>query len=128
MASILVIEDISPILLSLRIILTGAGHAVTCAADGVIGLKLLNDAAFDLVITDIWMPGLSGAEVISRGRAQCPNTRFLAITGGNPNSTASALSPDAEKFGASAILFKPFEKLELLNAVSALLAESRPVR
>jgi CheY-like chemotaxis protein len=122
MANILVIEDVPPVLLSLRIILTGGGHAVTCATDGLIGLNLLTESAFDLVISDIWMPALSGIDVISRGRAQSPGTKFLAITGGNPNSGASPGAKDVEKFGAHAVLFKPFEKHELLNIVSALLA------
>jgi CheY-like chemotaxis protein len=122
MASVLVIEDVPPVLLSLRIILTGGGHTVTCATDGLIGLSLLTENAFDLVISDIWMPGLSGLDVISRGRAQSPNTRFLAITGGNPNSGVSPGAKDVEKFGANAVLFKPFEKHELLDIVTALLA------
>jgi CheY-like chemotaxis protein len=124
MASILVIEDVSPVLLSLRIILMGGGHTVTCAIDGVSGLHLLTETAFDLVISDIWMPELSGIDVISRGRAQSPKTRFLAITGGNPNSAAAPGAKDVEKFGANAVLFKPFEKAELLNIVATLLAEA----
>jgi CheY-like chemotaxis protein len=124
MASILVIEDVPPVLLSLRIILSGGGHRVTCATDGVMGLRLLTEAQFDLVISDIWMPGLCGTDVISRGRAQSPKTRFLAITGGNPNGGAGPGPPGVEKFGANAVLFKAFEKHELLTAVSALLAEA----
>jgi CheY-like chemotaxis protein len=124
MASILVIEDVPPVLLSLRIILTGGGHKVTCATDGLMGVRLLSEASFDLVISDIWMPGLSGIDVISRGRAKSPNTKFLAITGGNPNSGVSPGSKDVENFGANAVLFKPFEKHELLNIVSTLLAEA----
>jgi len=124
MASILVIEDVPPVLLSLRIILAGGGHTVTCATDGLMGLRLLTETAFDLVISDIWMPGLSGIDVIGRGRAQSPGTRFLAITGGNPNSGVTPGVANVEKFGAHAVLFKPFEKHELLKIVSALLAQA----
>jgi two-component system, chemotaxis family, chemotaxis protein CheY len=121
MASILVIEDVAAVLFSLRIVLEGGGHKVTSAQNGEQGLKLLTDAPFDLVITDIWMPGSSGIEVMREGRRRSPKTRFLAITGGDPNSRGSRDELRQQNFGADQILLKPFEKVELLNAVSRLL-------
>jgi CheY-like chemotaxis protein len=64
MASILVIEDVATVLRSVRAVLESHGHRVTGAQNGTLGLALLENAAFDLVITDIWMPGSSGMEVI----------------------------------------------------------------
>ncbi len=122
MASILVIEDVPAVLLSLRIVLEGSGHRVTAVADGVAGLGLIAKDAFDLVITDIWMPGLSGAEVIRAGRERAPATRFLAISGGDPNSHAPLDTLAARAFGADRVLAKPFEKAALLGAVASLLA------
>jgi CheY-like chemotaxis protein len=122
MASVLIVEDVPAVLVSMRIILAGAGHAITCAQDGVQGLRALKADRFDLVICDIWMPGLSGAEVIAQGRLHAPQIKFLAITGGNPNSNAGAHSRDATDLGADAVLYKPFEKAELLKAVDALLS------
>jgi CheY-like chemotaxis protein len=121
MASILIIEDVATVLMSLRIVLHGAGHQVTCAQDGEQGLKLLEQAAFDLVITDIWMPRSNGADVIREGKARWPRTRFLAITGGDPNSGGSSDTLRRQDFGADQVLLKPFEKMALLNAVSRLL-------
>ena len=121
MASILVIEDVAAVLFSLRIVLEGDGHKVTSAQNGEQGLKLLKDAPFDLVITDIWMPVSNGTEVIRQGRASSPKTRFLAITGGDPNSRGSRDALRQQNFGADQVLLKPFEKRELLNAVSLLL-------
>jgi CheY-like chemotaxis protein len=121
-AEILVIEDVSAVLLSIRIILTGAGHKVTCAADGNAGLTVLKSRPFDLVISDIWMPGLGGTDVITQGRRLAPGTRFLAITGGNPNSGPQHQASVESQFGADAVLYKPFEKDELTAAVTALLA------
>jgi CheY-like chemotaxis protein len=121
MASILVIEDVPAVLLSLRIVLEGSGHRVTGAADGVAGLGLIREAAFDLVITDIWMPGLSGVEVIRSGRARSPKTRFLAISGGDPNSHAAPEATPRGDYGADRVLIKPFEKEDLLTAVTHLL-------
>ena len=123
MASILVIDDIPTVLLSLRIVLEGNGHQVTGAANGTLGLDLLKSSDFDLVITDIWMPGSSGTDVIRVGRELSPRTRFLAITGGDPNSLAPREALGRQDFGADRVLLKPFEKEELLNAVSQVLEE-----
>jgi two-component system chemotaxis response regulator CheY len=119
--SILIIEDVPAVLLSLRIVLQGAGHHITSAHNGDQGIKLLREAAFDLVITDIWMPGSNGTDVIREGKARSPRTRFLAITGGDPNSGESRDTLRPQDFGADQVLLKPFEKVALLNAVSGLL-------
>jgi CheY-like chemotaxis protein len=122
MVSILVVEDVPAVLMSLRIVLQGNGHRVTGATNGTEGLELLKGMRFDLAITDIWMPGLSGIDLIEQGRRCSPSTRFLAITGGDPSGRGSPQTPHQKNFGADALLLKPFEKQELLHAVSALLA------
>jgi CheY-like chemotaxis protein len=126
MATILVIEDVPAVLLSLRIVLQGAPHRVTGAANGVLGLGLLKDTTFDLVITDIWMPGSSGKDVIREGRQRSPRTRFLAITDGDPNGTAMPDDLRGHDFGADQVLLKPFEKATLLRTVAQLLPAPDP--
>jgi CheY-like chemotaxis protein len=121
MAEILVVEDVPAVLYSLRIILTGAGYRVSCVADGAAGLEMLKAAQFDLIISDIWMPGMSGTDVIAQGRRLAPRARFLAITGGNPNSGVLPDDLIGSEFGADAVLHKPFEKDDLIATVSALL-------
>lgn len=121
MAAILVVEDVSAVLMSLKIVLEGHGHKVTSAKNGEQGLRLLKDTPFDLVITDIWMPVSNGIEVIREGRARSPKTRFLAITGGDPKSRDSRDALRLQDFGADLVLLKPFEKQELLDAVSSVL-------
>lgn len=140
MARILVIEDVPSVMFSLRMVLEGQGHKVATAVDGAEGLDRLRREGFDVVVTDIWMPGKDGATVIREGRAAAPGTRFLAITGGSPNSSPGG-SPDGspggspggsvgidhlrqEDFGADRILFKPFERQELIGAIDALTARS----
>jgi CheY-like chemotaxis protein len=126
MASILVIDDVPAVLLSIRIVLQGSGHTVTGVQDGGRALELLKGTKFDLVITDIWMPGSSGTDVIREGRKRSPKTRFLAITGGNPNVSGPQDPLRREDYGADAVLLKPFEKAELLSAVSLVLEASAP--
>jgi DNA-binding response OmpR family regulator len=67
------------------------------------------------------MPVSNGTDVIREGRARSPRTRFLAITGGDPNSRGSRDTLRQQDFGADQVLLKPFEKQELLNAVSSIL-------
>lgn len=112
------------VLMSLQANLVSGGHDVTCATDGITGLRLIFDTMFDLVVTDIWMPGLNGVDVISRGRARSPGTRFLAITGGDPEGSAAPSVTGVKNFGADAVLVKPFVRAALLAAVTALLSES----
>lgn len=124
MASILLIDDVPAVLISMRIVLQGGGYQVTAISGGNEGLALLRDRQFDLVITDIWMPGSSGTTVISEGRKLQPRTRFIAITGGDPNGPAKAVPHPDGDFGADRVLLKPFEKRDLLAAVAELLKES----
>ncbi len=122
MATILVIDDVPAVLFSVKIILQGAGHKVTSAGTGALGLDLLKGTIFDLVITDIWMPGSSGQDVIRQGRMQSPTTRFMAITGGDPNLSDQLDQIHRQDYGADLVLLKPFEKAKLLDAVSQVLA------
>jgi len=121
MALILIIEDVPAVLLSLKIVLEGLGHKIAAAKNGDQGLTLIKNGSFDLVITDIWMPGKNGTDVIREARAHAPATRFLAITGGDPNSGESRDALRGKDFGADRVLLKPFEKEELVTAVSLLL-------
>ncbi len=123
MASILLIDDVPAVLISLRIVLQGSGHKVTTVRDGDSGLDLLRTQKFDMVITDIWMPGSSGTTVISEGRRLAPRTRFMAITGGDPNGPSDAVRLADSDFGADRVLLKPFEKSDLLAAVDGLLKD-----
>jgi two-component system chemotaxis response regulator CheY len=123
MASILLIDDVPAVLISLRIVLQGSGHHVTTVRDGDAGLNLLHTQKFDMVITDIWMPGSSGTTVISEGRRLAPQTRFMAISGGDPNGPNDAAGLADSNFGADCVLLKPFEKSDLLAAVNGLLRD-----
>jgi CheY-like chemotaxis protein len=122
--SILVVTDQAAVLVVLPAILTGEGHQVTVASDVVAGLRQLTETSFNLVITDIRQPGLTAADLISRGRVRAPGTRFLAIIGDAEDSGAPPAPADG-KFRSDGILLRPFKQADLLAVVAELLTESR---
>jgi GAF domain-containing protein len=80
-ARILLIDDELDVRTVLGEVLGGLGHAVTACGDGASGLARLEAEPFDLVITDLGMPGLSGWEVTRRAKAARPRTPVALLTG-----------------------------------------------
>src|SRR5210317_1392424 len=121
MADILIIDDEPGVLRVLRKILEGEGHTVTEAPDGEVALRHFEGKPADLVITDIFMPGMDGIEFLVHVRKTFPNALVLAMSGGGILSRDQALS-DAALLGADQILQKPFSREEVLEAVDRILA------
>ena len=121
MARILVIDDEEPVRNVLRQMLERAGHEVAEASDGRVGLRHVREQQIELVITDILMPEQEGIETIRALHKEFPRIKVLAISGGGRRKNLGVLS-EAEFFGAHSVLPKPFERAELLKAVSTLLA------
>ena len=71
-ASILVVDDDPALLHSLKEILEAEGYEVTTAADGESGLRCLKEQAFDLVLSDLALPGLDGMELLKYLRREAP--------------------------------------------------------
>jgi CheY-like chemotaxis protein len=120
MAEILIIDDEPGVLRTLRRILEGAGHSVRDAPDGEVALKHYQEKVADLVITDIFMPGMDGIEFLVHMRNSFPDARVLVMSGGGLLSRDQALS-DASLLGADNILRKPFTLAEVLEAVDRTL-------
>ena len=74
MCSILVIDDEKGILTVIREILTKCGHRVEIAQDGYEGIQKFDDDNFDIVITDMRMPGLDGESVVKHIRKSQNNS------------------------------------------------------
>ena len=121
MADILIIDDEPGVLGVLRKILEAAGHTVTDAPDGRVALAHYEGKPADLVITDIFMPGMDGIEFLVHIRKTFPEARVLAMSGGGLLSRDQALS-DAALLGADQILQKPFTQNDVLEAVTRTLA------
>jgi CheY-like chemotaxis protein len=117
---ILIIEDDAIMREAVAEWLSAAGYSVRTAEDGTAGLAAVNTAVPALVVTDIYMPGKSGAVVIAELKQHHPQIAIIAISGlfesgyGIDANAAVAL-------GAARALAKPFKRGELLGAVSELL-------
>lgn len=102
---ILVIEDEGNLREILGMLLEGEGYAVTTAADGLEGLEKLAGGIFDLVITDIKMPGADGLQILAKAKKISPAPMVLMITAfGTVESAIEAM-----KAGAYDYIHKPFK-------------------
>jgi two-component system chemotaxis response regulator CheY len=122
MANILVIDDMPGVLRAVCSVLKSAGHSVTEVGDGAAGLQLTDERAFDLVITDIVMPGVNGIEVIMSLASRPSRPHIIAMSGG----AALVTGEDAwmlAKQKSDAWLLKPVRKNELLEVVEKLVGK-----
>lgn len=113
---ILVIDDEDQIRLLVRHILEGQGCIVQDVANGSLALQGFSTADYDVVITDMAMPGKDGIETIIEIRQLQPPVGIVAISGAETNKKLLTL---ASAFEADACLQKPFSVKQLLNAVRA---------
>jgi CheY-like chemotaxis protein len=127
MASILVIDDDRAVLAAIKALLERAGHAVEAVDHSRAGLQLLETRDFDLLIVDIFMPGMDVFETMKLVHQSRPEMPVIVISG-QQFRMASEQRPDflhmATRLGAVSSLQKPFEPTELLAAVTASLSNS----
>ncbi|MFP5381301.1 MAG: sigma-54-dependent transcriptional regulator [Gammaproteobacteria bacterium] len=121
---ILLIDDEAIALTNLSHVLQREGYAVTACKDGESGLAELRKADFDLVLTDLKMPGIDGMEVLREVRAHHPDVPVIMITG--HASLDSAV--EAMKAGAYHYLAKPFRLAEAREVARAALELRRVKR
>jgi len=121
MANILLAEDSPEVSMTVREILASAGHTVTCARNGTEALAQLKSGSFSLIVSDIWMPEMDGIALLKSLRGGGNNIPVIVISGGAPNAPLTYTAPLASTFGANEVIYKPFEKKELLDAVNRVL-------
>src|SRR5690606_11710493 len=102
---ILVVDDEESIREFLDIMLRKEGYEVTCAEDGKVALELLKKRSFDMVISDMQMPHVTGLELLKEVKASYPNMVFMLITAFGTTETAV----EAMKLGAYDYILKPFK-------------------
>jgi DNA-binding NtrC family response regulator len=114
---ILLVDDDTNILSALSSSLADSSHHVTTALGGQKALDALHQKPFDLVITDLNMPGVDGIAVLRRAKGIGLNTKVVIMTGSLiPNSTLRLVFREANGF-----LPKPFGLTELYTTVASCL-------
>jgi signal transduction histidine kinase/CheY-like chemotaxis protein len=114
----LLIADDEPQLRSLlRVYFESQGWEVTCASSGSEALELLEKAPFDVILTDVRMPGASGLEVLKAVRSRIPHGQVILMTGYRNLKAAI----EAVNRGAFAYIEKPFSLTDLRERVNEAL-------
>jgi len=116
---IMVIDDEVSIRSSLSDILMDEGYDVILASDGHEALERLSLDIPDLILLDIWMPGMDGTEVLKEIKKRWPDIKVIVISGHGNIETAVK----ATKLGASDYIEKPLSLEGILLAVRKVLAE-----
>ena len=120
-AKILLVEDDSAIVATLRRVQADEGYEVWIEKTGDAGLARAVADSFDVVLTDLRMPGMNGLELVRKLHVARPRLPILMMTAHGTTGTAI----EATQSGAYAYLLKPFEMPELLKLVAQAVAASQ---
>jgi CheY-like chemotaxis protein len=127
MTRVLVVDDDRAVGTVIRTVLEVAGFEVVHVLDGVSGLAAIEKSDFQVIMVDLFMPGLDGLETIRRFRQRDAAVPIIAISGFMPRDGSSP-APDflgtATRLGATRSLAKPFRPRALLQAVDGCLADA----
>ena len=113
MSRILLIDDDPGVRDSMERTLRGAGYAVQSASSGEEGFEQAKGGSFDVILSDMRMPGISGLDILRQLRDQRVDSAFIIMTGFGTIDTAV----EAMKLGAVDFVQKPFFRDELLMRV-----------
>lgn len=119
MARILIVDDSTTMRQMVSFTLADAGHEVTEADNGVKGLEVARTRRFDLVITDVNMPGMNGLDLVKSLR-QLPDFKFTPILVLTTES-AQDLKSRGREAGATGWIVKPFSPEVLLSTLKKVL-------
>lgn len=120
MPTVLLVEDEAESQELVRSFLQSAGYIVAVARDGSEALDHVRVNHVDAVVTDLKMPVVNGLRLIRELRSTGDSVPILAISGHNRDQLLLA-----EDLGANAALAKPLDKLELLNLLDRIMADTR---
>lgn len=111
MKRIFLLDDDPLILESFEMIFSDLGFEVVTCSDGAEGVELVSKADFDLILSDIRMPGVNGAEAVGAILARRPGARIFVLTA----YPGDLLVQAALKAGARGVMKKPFEIAKILE-------------
>jgi len=115
-ARVLVIDDEEDVRETLADMLREQSHEVAVAEDGAEGLERFQSATFDLVLTDLAMPGISGWQVAQAVKAARPDVPVVLVTGWGVELSPEQLRSN----GVDRVMTKPFRLQEVLEVVATL--------
>lgn len=118
---IIVVDDEENIRNTLQKILTDEGYKVSCASDGENALKIVKSEAPDLVLLDVWIPGIDGMQTLKILKDIDPETEIVMMSGHSAIDTAVK----ATKIGAFDFIEKPFSLDAILLTVAKALKNRR---
>ncbi|MBC8394478.1 MAG: response regulator [Deltaproteobacteria bacterium] len=121
---ILVVDDEKRIREGCRLVLSEEGYEVALAETGDLGLKMIEEEHFDIILLDLMMPGLSGFDVLSHVKALHPDTVVIVITG----YATVEHSIEAMKNGAFDFIPKPYSPAQLRVVVSKAIDYTRALK
>jgi signal transduction histidine kinase len=113
MSSVLIVDDEPGLLSSLVTAFHAHGYRSAGASSAAEALETLRDAPFDVLLTDVVMPGMDGLSLMERVRVEYPDTAIVLMTGGATVESAVR----ALKGGASDYVMKPFRLAEIVHVV-----------
>jgi signal transduction histidine kinase len=113
-ARVLIVDDETGIRTTLCAFLQASGYEAEAAADAPQALERLAASAWNVVVSDIVMPGLSGVDLLKSIHARDPDVQVIMMTG-NPSVETAA---ETVRTGACDYLIKPFSKAAFLHAVA----------
>ena len=116
---ILAVDDSSSVLNLLEAILKEEGYVVDSALDGLQAMECIENEAYNMVLTDLMMPGMGGMELLERVKKLDENIPIIILTAYGSIETAI----EAMKVGAYDYIAKPFSPDELVLKVGRLLQE-----
>ncbi len=121
MAKVLIVDDDEDLRATLALMVRSAGHEAIAPMVGSGLVPVIAAGNYDIVVTDVLMPELDGIEIIKLVRNAKRSCPVIAISGGSPRMPASVGLKLTEAFGANVVLYKPFERAELIAAIGECL-------
>jgi UDP-3-O-acyl N-acetylglucosamine deacetylase len=118
---ILIVDDEKNIVSSLQEILNDEGYDIVTAEDGLDALEIIQSEPPDLVLLDIWIPGMDGIEVLQAIKTYHPEIEVLVMSGHGTIDTAVK----ATKLGAYDFIEKPFSLDQLVLSVEKALKQKK---
>jgi excisionase family DNA binding protein len=119
---VLIVDDQEPIRKFLVKALELANYEIETAEDGASALEQMRAAPFDLLVTDLQMPGMSGLALIREARKMAPKLAIVIITG----HSTEAIAIEAINLGVGGYLTKPFRVHNILVKAARALGDPEP--